>query len=230
MRRIALYSLGVVSLAMFVSCASAPPEQPQPETTQPETTQPQAAAIPAPDAERTQANNLRQTIDQYSLSDYDAADYASGVQSLDDGEKAYGGDNASAKQSFEAAISSFDAVLAAGWPQRISSVQSQTESSKKTADDLKASVAVADEYSKANAVYQRALQEKAAGDMEKASTDFEQAGPMFDAVAATAKQKRDAALQSLQAARQDMGTSEQKAADADKTLQDEGITPTGSPE
>jgi hypothetical protein len=95
---------------------------------------------------------------------------------------------------------------------------------KKAADDLKASVAVKDDYARANDVYKWALKEKDAGDIENASKDFTDCRDRFDAVTKVAQQKKNAAVQALQSAQQDRAASQQKAEDADKALKDESFT------
>jgi hypothetical protein len=224
----------VAAVAVFVaSCASTPPQKPAPETAQPQESQPETPApaaqpeqpaVTAPDAERTQARELKDRIDSYSLADYDMEDYQAATADLQAGESAYGSDNAGARKSFDSAITEFNAVLSKGEPLMVAAVQDKTVTSKKAADDLLAAVAVKDQYAQANDAYQRALQEKDAGDLENAGKDFTLAGGLFDSAATAAKQKKDAALTALDAAQKDLSSSEQKAADAQKALADEGIT------
>jgi hypothetical protein len=211
------------ALLFAISCATTPPpEKPKPEATT--TAPPEKPAVAAPEAELAQAKSLQQKVDGYGLGQYDPDDYATATQSLKAGQDAYGKDNAASKQSLQASITAFNAVISKGGPKLVAVLQDQSVAAKKTADDLKASVAVKDDYANANAVYQSALKEKGAGDMEAAGNDFAKSRDMFGSVAKVAQQKKDAATQSLQAAQEALGASEQKAADAQKSLQDEGIT------
>jgi hypothetical protein len=184
--------------------------------------QPEKPAVPAPEAELAQAKSLQQKVDGYGLGQYDPDDYAKATQSLKAGQDAYGKDNAASKQSLQASIAAFNAVISTGGPKLVAVMQDQSVAAKKSADDLKASVAVKDDYAKADAVYQGALKEKAAGDMENAGNDFAKSRDMFTSVAKAAQEKKNAAMQSLQAAQQALGASEQKAAEAEKSMQDEG--------
>jgi hypothetical protein len=225
MKRIATFASIVAALAFVVSCATAP-KAPPPETPAaqaPPAAQP-APAVPDPEAELNQAKTLQKRIDDYGLSTYDADDYAAGTKALAAGQDTYGKDNASAKQSLQAAITAFNAVLTRGVPLVLADAQAKTDASKKAADDLKASVAVKDDYAAAAATYQKALQEKDAGDLENASKDFADAKSAFDAVAVTAGQKKDAATQALAAAQQGVTDSQQKAAEAEQTIKADGIT------
>jgi hypothetical protein len=223
MRKIVPWAALLAALLLAVSCASTPPAKPAPETPQPE-----KPAVAAPDAELAQAQNLQKKADTYGLGDFDAEDYAAATKDLKAGQDAYGKDNAAAKESLTKAIDEFNSVIAKGGALYLAKLQGQADASKKAADDLKASVAVKDQYAEANDVYQRALKEKDAGDLENASADFMKARDAFDAVTAVAQQKKDDAEKALAASEQTGMASEQKAADADKALKDEGFAPTTS--
>jgi len=217
MRRIVPWAALLAALLLAVSCASTPPAKP------PETPQPEKPAVAAPDAEMAQAKSLQEKADKYGLGEFDADDYAAATKDLKAGQDAYGNDNAAAKESLTKAISEFNSVIAKGGPLYLAKLQAQTEASKKAADDLKASVAVKDQYAEADDVYRQALKEKDAGDIENASADFTKARDMFDAVAALAQEKKDNAAKALASAQETKTASEQKAADAQKTLKDEGF-------
>jgi hypothetical protein len=221
MRKIVPWASLVAALFLAVSCATTPPEKP-PEKP------PEQPAVAAPDAELSQAKSLQQKADQYGLEEYDPDDYAAATKDLKAGQDAYGTDNAASRESLAKAIEEFKAVISKGGALLLAKVQNQSVASKKAADDLKASVAVKDQYAQADEVYQRALKEKDAGDLEKAGADFAQARDMFAVVASQAQQKKDNATASMQGARQSMTDSEQNAADAQKALKDEGFAAPGS--
>jgi hypothetical protein len=219
---------GVAAVVLLaVSCASTPPQKPATEPAQPEATQPEKPVVAAPEAERAQARALKDKIDGYGLAAYDEEGYRAASVDLLAGEDSYGTDNAAAKKSLDSAIAGFNAVIAKGAPLKIAELQSSTEASKKAADDLLAAVAVKEKYARANDAYQRALQEKDGGDLENAGKDFPLAQGLFDEAAAAAKQKKDEAVKAIEAAQQDLSSSEQKAADAEKSLADEGIAAQG---
>jgi hypothetical protein len=222
MKKIAYLVALLAALALVISCASAPPKQPEPEKT-PEATQPEKQEAAAPEAELNEAKALQQTVDGYGLGTYDPDDYAVGVKELQAGQDSYGKDNEASLASLKASISAFKAVLSKGGTALMNKQQADAESSKKAADDLKASVAVKDDYAKANDVYKRALDEKSSADIENAGKDFAQSRDMFDAVAAAAQQKKSAAEKALRDAQEGATASEKKAVDAQKTLKDEGI-------
>jgi colicin import membrane protein len=235
MKKIVTFGFLLAALSLVISCASAPPAKPEPEPQpepqpQPEQPQPQPEqpAVANPDAERDQAESLQQKVDKYGLGNYDKDDYQAAGQALQAGQDAYGKDNAASKKSFLAAVDGYNAVLAKGGPLFLADAQKSADAARKAADDLKASVAVKDDYGKADAVYQRALEEKDAGDIENASKDFADAQAQFTAVAEVAQQKKDAATKAVQEAQQDAATSEQTATDAQNSLVNEGLVPSGS--
>jgi len=216
MRRIVPWAALFAALLLAVSCAGTPPAKP-PENP------PEKPAVAAPDAELAKAQSLQQKADKYGLGEYDAEDYAAATKDLKAGQDAYGKDNAAAKESLTKSIGEFNSVITKGGALYLAKLQSQTEASKKAADDLKASVAVKDQYAEANDVYKRALKEKQSGDIDNAAADFTKARDLFDAAAALAQQKKDNATKALAGAQQTMTASERKAADAQKTLKDEGF-------
>jgi len=225
MRKILFCAAAAGALFLVVSCASAPPkaDSAPPQQPKPETPKPEQPVAGAPDADLAQAKALQQRVDALGLGTYAPDDYAAANKDLQAGQDSYGKDNAASKKSLQSAISRYNAVLTKGGALYLAKVQQDAEASKKAADDLKASVAVKDDYSAANGVYKKALQEKDSNDIENAYNDSSQSRDDFDAVTKIARQKRDAALQALQDAQQDKTTSEKKAGDAQKALKDEGF-------
>jgi hypothetical protein len=229
MKKLAYLTALVAALALVVSCATTPPKQPEPEQPPQETPkETPKTSTPAPDADLQQAKDLRQKVDAYNLGSLDAEDYDAGVKALQAGQDAYGKDNDAARVSLQASIASFKAVLAKGGALYLGQEQQKTEVSKKAADDLKASVAVKDDYAGAMTVYERALKEKDAQDIDNASQDFGQAQKMFDAVAVTAQKKKTDAESALSDARKGGADAEKKASDAQQALKDEGFAVTGA--
>ncbi len=220
MRRLVPLAVMAGALFLVISCASTPPQKPAEPVPEQPPAQPQAGA---PDAELAQAKALKQKVDAWGLGDYAPEDYAAANKDLQAGEDSYGKDNAASKKSLDSAITGYNAVITKGGPQFLAKGQSDAEASKKAADDLKASVAVKDDYAKANETYQRAIKEKNALDIDNAAKDFEAARDEFDAVAKTAQEKKDAAMQAMQSAQEEQSASQQKADDAVKALKDEGI-------
>jgi hypothetical protein len=207
MRRPLAIAFAVTALLLAVSCASTPPEPP----------------APLPEAELAQAKQLKEKADLYNLGPLAQAEYAAAEADLKAGEAAYGKDNAVAKASLDKAIAGYQSVLDKGGPLYLGSIHDRTAAAKKAADDLKASVAVKDDYAKAQAVYDRALAAKAAGDLATATKDFEDARVLFEAVAKVAKEKRDKALTASTDLDKALEDSAAKAAEAQAALEAEGL-------
>jgi hypothetical protein len=207
MRKALLIVLAAAALLMAASCKSTPPE----------------TAVPLPESELAQAKQLKAKADQYSLGPLAQAEYNAAESDLKAGEAVYGKDNAASKASLDKAISGYQAVIAKAGPLYLGTLNDKAAAAKKTADDLKASVAVKDDYAKAQAAYDKALKEKAAGDLEGATKDFEDARKQFEAVAKVAGEKRDKALAANKAAAQAGQDSAAKAAEAQKALESESF-------
>jgi hypothetical protein len=104
-----------------------------------------------------------------------------------------------------------------------------TDSSKQKAEDMKANVAVKDDYAAAKASYDAGLSALAAGNYEAAGDKFEAATAAFNTAYSLAAQKRAAAEQAMKDAAAAAESSLKKAQDADPTVQagtDNGATTT----
>jgi hypothetical protein len=220
MRKTLFWAALAAAVVLAASCASTPPKSPEPQVVQVE---PEKPVVPAPEAELAKAKELKDRADAYDLGQYAPEEYAAAVKDLAAGEAAYGKDNAAAKKSLDKAVAGFTDVIAKGGAVLVDRIQFESESSKQAADEVKASVAVKDEYAAALALYNGALAAKSAGDLEKAGSDFAAARDSFDAVAATARDKREKALQAMQQTDDALAASEQNAADAQQALDSEGI-------
>jgi len=207
MRKALLIVLATAALLMVASCKSTPPE----------------VAAPLPETELAKAKELKAKADLYNLGPLAQAEYNAAESDLKAGEAAYGKDNAASKASLDKAIAGYQAVIDKAGPLYLGTLNDKAAAAKKTADDLKASVAVKDDYAKAQAVYDRALKEKAAGDLAAATKDFEEARKLFEAVAKVAAGKRDKALAASAEAAKAQADAEAAAAAAQKALESEGL-------
>jgi hypothetical protein len=207
MRRALPIVLAVAALVMVVSCASTPPEPP----------------APLPEAALAQAKELKQQVDKFDLGKLAPTEYAAAEADLKAGEAAYGTDNAASQESLDKAVAGYQAVLDKARPLYLTGYRDRTAAAKKAADDLKASVAVKDDYAKAQAVYDRALAVKADGDLEAATRDFEEARVLFEAAAKAAEKKRDAALAASSDLDKALEDSAAKAEEAQAAIEAEGL-------
>jgi hypothetical protein len=220
MRKALLIVLATVALLVAASCKSTPPvEQPVPPAQPAQPVQPaQPAAVPLPEAELAKAKDLKAKVDQYQLGSLAQPEYAAAEKDLKAGQDAYGKDNAASKASLDKAASGYQAVLVKAGPLYLAPFADKAAAAKKSADDLKASVAVKDEYAKAKAVYDKAVAEKNANDLAGASRDFEDARKQFEAVAKLASDKRDKALAASADAAQAQSDAQAAAAQAQSAM------------
>jgi len=207
MRKALLIVLATAALLMVASCKSTPPE----------------VAAPLPETELAKAKELKAKADLYNLGPLAQAEYNAAESDLKAGEAVYGKDNAASKASLDKAIAGYQAVIDKAGPLYLGTLNDKAAAAKKSADDLKASVAVKDDYAKAQAVYDRALKEKAAGDLAAATKDFEEARKLFEALAKVAAEKRDLALAASAEAAKAQADAEAAAAAAQKALESEGL-------
>ena len=205
MRKTLLIVLAGTALLMAASCKSTPPEE----------------AVPLPETELAKAKELKAKADLYKLGPLAQAEYTAAESDLKAGEETYGKDNAASKASLDKAIAGYQSVIAKAGPLYLGTIHDRTAAAKKAADDLKASVAVKDDYAKAQAVYDRALAAKTSGDLEAATKDYEEARKMFEAVKVVAQEKRDKALAANADAAQALDESAAKAAEAQAALEAE---------
>ncbi len=207
MRKALPIVLAVTAFLLAVSCASTPPEPP----------------VPLPEAELAQAKQLKEKADLYKLGPLAQAEYTAAEADLKAGEAAYGKDNAVAKASLDKAIAGYQSVLDKGGSVYLGSLHDRAAAAKKSADDLKASVAVKDDYAKAQAVYDRALAAKSAGDLAAATKDYEEARALFEAATRVATEKRDKARAAGAEVDKALEDSAAKAAEAQAALEAEGL-------
>ena len=218
MRKALLIVLATVALLMAASCKSTPPVEPvQPvEPAKP-------VAAPLPESELAKAKDLKARVDLFKLGPLAQAEYTAAENDFKAGQDTYGKDNAASKASLDKAVSGYQAVIAKAGPLYLGPLSDKAAAAKKSADDLKASVAASADYAKAKAVYDKALAEKTAGDLEGATKDFEEARKLFEAAAKVAAEKRDKALAAGKDAAKAGEDSAAKAAEAQKALESESF-------
>jgi tetratricopeptide (TPR) repeat protein len=170
----------VAAIALIAACASGP------------------EPAPAPDGEYDEAKALRSRIEQNDLATYAPSEYDAGEAAFAAGETAYEAeDYGTAKTEFDSAITNYRDVIRAGYRAIASARKGSADTEKQKADDIKAAVAVADDYEEALAIYQAAAAAEADGDDETAAELYENAATLFLEVYELAAEKRAAALDAL---------------------------------
>lgn len=170
----------VVVIVLLAACAS-PPE-----------------LVPPPDELYDEVKSLRSRIDEKNLAEYAQSEYDVGEAYFADGETAYNAEEyESAGQLFSDAKVQYTEVIRKGFQSVSSARKSEADSYKSQADEIKASVAVAEDYSAAKAVYDQAVAAANSGDDETAAELFENASTLFKQVYEAAAVKKSLAEDAL---------------------------------
>ena len=197
MRRILV--IAITALALFGACSSTP------EPVQP------------PDDVYDEAKVLRSQINDLDLAQYARSQYDTGEAAFTEGETRYNAEEyAEAETRFNTAVSNFSEVLEIGLRAIWAARQNDADGAKSRADNVKASVAVPEEYAEAQAVYDEAVAVAGAGNDERAAELFENAEVLFDQayeLAAEKKRQAEAALNNVDKSLQDLDTRRQELED-----------------
>ncbi len=196
----------LIITALILSCATTPDE----------------TVYVLPETERNQAIGLQQQIEEYDLGSLVQTEYQAAEARYLDGDKAYNTDNKTSKEAFDEAIAYYQTVIEKGFPILTDNTKKETDASLTLADELKAGVAVKDDYDKAKEVYNNAVTEQEAGNYEKAIELFEEADGLFQQVYEIAKEKKEKAELAIQEALDSLKASEEKAKEAEQAIEEEG--------
>jgi hypothetical protein len=218
MKKIVILLLAGLAV-LLISCATAP-EQPTEEPEQ--TVQPVDTRAPLPEQELEEAKSLKTRVDNNGLAEFASEDYQLAEKSLQEGEAAYGKDNAAAKKALDAAITSYKTVISKAFPLKTSRSQSEVDTIKASAESIKAPVAMKADYAAAKAKYDQAVAAKDAGDFEQAISLFAEARPLFQDVYEKTKVKKEAAEAEIKSAQDGIKDAEEKAKAADEEIQGGG--------
>ena len=173
MKKFLIFGLLLFGLIFVVSCATAPKKGPVPA---------KGEVTPAPESEYGQAKELRSRIVKYGLDRYATQEFNAAEGRFNEGESAYNKDNEKAKTSFKDAIKGYQAVIDKGFPAFLETKIAGVERLKKSAEEIKAPVAVKNDYNGAKTVYEDALNKKKKEQYEEASGLLDRAKTQFQSV------------------------------------------------
>ena len=175
---------------------------------------------------RARALSVKARIDELDYATADPGNYALAGEKLATADSRWQElDLTAATDAIEEALLRYNLALARGWELLAGTQRSRAEANKQLADDIKANIAVAEQYDTAKLVWDNAVEAAAGGNNEYAAGLFEQAEELFAVVYQTAADKRSAAEAAMAAARNRQGQSLSTAQEADQTL---GLTPENS--
>jgi hypothetical protein len=172
--------------------------------------------IPAPESEREQATELRETIQKFELQSLAQSDYDAAEVEYKKAEDLYGTDNGPAKTAYDAAISGYESVIRAAFPTLARRYGEETEAVRADSQELKAEVALPEDYAEAEAAYQKALASEKAGNFEAAVDEFQEANELYKKVYAATAEKKARADAAMSAAADGISAAEKRAAELEE--------------
>jgi hypothetical protein len=215
MKKFMCTALLIAVLLFALSCAGGPattPEEKAPETKTTETTKEITdTKVPAPEGELAEAKELRDRIVRFGLDKTSPEEFAKAEGLYKTGEAAYGKDNTAAKAALDESIASYKEVIRSGFSEVIGKWKADIEAAKREAEEVKAPVAVPEDYGAAESAYQAALQAEKDGEYEKALEEFDRAKSLFVTARNRAIEKRQMAEKALAEAKAGLSRTEEKA-------------------
>jgi hypothetical protein len=199
-----LFALLMLLLLILAACASTP----ETDTT-----------TPLPEGEYTQAKDLKSRVDKYELGGFAPQEYQQAEQKLKEGETSYSKDNTSAKAALEASITAYNAVVSKGFPLLIDKKEKKVGDLRRQSEEIKAQVALKDDYQAAVAKYDQAVAAEKAGNYEQAVSLFGEAEKMFQEVYTKTKAKKDRAENAMDSSSRNIKDFEEKAKEGDAEIQ-----------
>ena len=160
------------------------------------------ACASLPEEEYKQAQENREIIARNKLNSYFPDEHSEAEQKFVEGETNYDKDNAKSKEAFDAANALYMDIIRQAYPLRVNDIKSDTDSSRDKAKNIKADVAVKDDFVKADEEYQKALALSEEGNYDEALVHLEQARTLFEGAFQAAKEKHDKARTSIDSAEQ----------------------------
>ena len=166
------------------------------------------------------AKKIRDEIAARKFEVYDPASVDSGDNTLNAALDDYkAGNFSAAKDKADEALALFSQVLKTAWESYATKLRADVVAERQKALDLKANVAVKQDFDAAESVYSQANLSFNARKHEDAGVLYEKCLPMFTAAAATALEKRLAAEEALRKANERVAASDEAARNAEIILE-----------
>jgi len=176
---------------------------------------------------RSIAEDVKARVDELDYGPLDAGNYALAGDKLATVDSLIASDPTAARDASEEALLRYRLVLAKGWELAAGGRRGEAERLKLQAEDIKAQVAVKDDYAAAKAVWDSAVSAYAAGRHEDSVPLFAEAEARFQEAYEAAAAKRAAALAAIEAAKAKSEESAAIAGSGDSVL---GIQPKDAPD
>lgn len=154
--------------------------------------------VPPPDEARDTARTLRAQILEFDLAQYAEDEFEVGETQFTTAEVAFETeDYETAEQAYNLAIDRYTIVIRDGFQTIAGTRREEATEAKALADEVKASVAMAENYAEALEIYDRAVDAADAGNHQEAAELFENAALLFIRVYDQAAEKQRQALDAL---------------------------------
>jgi hypothetical protein len=158
-----------------------------------------------------EAHNKQVEADNNNFFNVDPDNYMLAAEAGNNAVELYDkGDLPGAKAAADEALTRFDQVIKNGWVSRIEEKQAAANEAKAAADNVKANVAVKQDYDSALQVYNNAQRSLRSGDYAIAAELFDQSGGLFVKAYDNTVIKRDKAQDSIRTAKEKLAVSEEK--------------------
>ncbi len=159
-----------------------------------------------------QAKRLRTIVIDYNLKEYGPTEYEKAETSYEKGESFYNAQNEKkAKKNLTTAISYYKIVYRKGLPSIAEQKEVEVREEKTKSDEIKAGVAMKEEYDLAVAKYDEAVQNSKEADYEESVTQFDEAKTMLEEVYTKTLEKKEKAEASMEESNKSMEELEEKA-------------------
>ena len=171
---------------------------------------------------RAVASDLKASIEDKDFGKWDTGNFqlADAKYQAEDGFWASGNeaDRASGIDALDEAILRYNLVVQKGREMAVSTIKDKTDGEKQRSEDIKANVAVKDQYDAALELYNEGASKLAAKEYEAAADAYDRSGAGFADAYQAAAEKRATAEAAMKAAGEATSESQRKAEEADPLL------------
>jgi hypothetical protein len=166
----------------------------------------------------TRAKAMQGTIADRNYSVYEPGNFKLAEAAYASATEMFNVDNAKAISASDEALLRYTIVITKGRELFAGERKSLADDSMRQSKEMKANVAVKEDFEKANDVYKQAIEDQSKDDLESAADRFGEAAQLFNETYAEAKEKHDRAYEAMQAAQASKAESESMAQEADITI------------
>lgn len=167
---------------------------------------------------KANATNLRASIEERDFAQYDSGNFQLADDKLAEAGSLFAANPDGAIDALDEATLRYNLVIQKGWQSYALGRKAPADDAKKRSEDIKAQVAVKNQYAEALAAYDGASALMAGGNYEEAGAEFDRSAGLFEQAYAAAEAKRNAALEAIQAMEEKTADSESKAIAGDEII------------